>query len=81
MGIFKNARSLSGRPKASAKKPMGEGVWVKYKGRSVSDGDDVSKMMDVVDRVAGRDSLRADKMLQWPGESGDKEGVRGVPAG
>ncbi len=63
-------------PKLNSIPADGEGVWVKYKGRSATDGDDVSKMLDVVDRVAGRSVVKADKMLAWPGESGDREGVR-----
>ena len=54
MGMFRKARSLAGRPKASAKKPMGEGVWVRAtspmrcKGRQQHAHGNAHALVDVV---------------------------------
>ena len=58
----------------------GADAWVKWKGRSnvEQDGDAFGSAMESVMKSADRSRLSADRMMVWPGSSGDQEAVKDV---
>ncbi len=65
-------------PKINPLPDDGEGAWVKYKGRSYDSGEDRIKRQETVEKIIGRDILKAGSMRVWPGDEGDREGVKDV---
>ncbi len=59
-------------PKLSSLPDRGEGIWVKYKGRSEDDpGEDMERSIRSVERLAERDYIAADRAIGWPREGGE----------
>lgn len=51
----------------------GEAGWVKYKGRSEEDGGEkFADAVRAVERVYDRNSVRVDRVISWPRESGER---------
>jgi len=59
-------------PKLSSLPDRGEGLWVKYKGRSEDDpGEDMERSIRSVERLSERDYIAADRAIGWPREGGE----------
>jgi hypothetical protein len=53
----------------------GAGAWAKYKGRTHTDGEDLERAFESVEKVRSRSTIRAPKMRVWPGGSDDDQGL------
>ena len=61
------------RPKLKEIEDRGAGAWVKYKGRTHSDGEDLERAYGSVRKELERTVMRADKMRVWPGGGDDDQ--------
>jgi len=62
-------------PKLKEIQDRGAGAWVKFRGRTYEEGEDLERAYEGIQKVLSQSRVPAGKMRVWPGGSDDGEGL------